>query len=187
MRFLALLGIAGCAHTGETVLQDQLLEAGFEGQIRQGWACEGWGMMGPPPGGSDVLPVSYYALDQGEHFRLQVHLPDQEAEFSPALDLQGSTFLVYTGANLIVDDGNNKCDDVVDVTGVAARTDAAYRAVAGFAQAVRTDEGFGLRTEGIVLRQDNSLLGVETSSDSEVPAEITMQDGLLPSMPLSTD
>jgi hypothetical protein len=153
-RFVAILPVL-CACVTPTVL-----EPGFEAEIVQGWVCSG-GMVEPPDTGATTtpVPVSYTALDAGETFRVQASLPSREATFPAEETSPTSTYLrVYTGAWLIVDDGGNKCNDVVEMVGPSQRIDLVYSAVEGTARAVLDGGGVALELEGVVLRPDDVTL-----------------------------
>ena len=132
-----------------------------------------------PPDEPAPLPVFYVALDDGEHFRVQVDVSAREATF-PADD---DYFRVYTGAHLITDQGADKCDDVsVSQLGhLQQRLDYVYAAVEGTARAVEDGSGIGLQVEGIVLRADNTLLGELPGAPGwEDLPDVALADGVLP-------
>jgi hypothetical protein len=155
------------------------IEPGFEAELVQGWVCEGWGMMGPPDTAS-VPPVFYVGLDADEHFRVQVELPEREAAFSETAS-EAEYFRVYTGAHLVVDQGEDKCDDVSSGGFPGQRLDHVYTAISGTVTAFPDGTRTGLTVEGIVLHADDSLLGQPGAPGGDDLPDVTLADGDLPS------
>jgi hypothetical protein len=129
------------------------LEAGFEQKIVQGWVCEG----------EENDAGTYYGLDEDERYRVQVSLPVGEATLPDELD---SYFRVYVGAHLIVDDGEDPCDDLIVMMGEEQRLDHVYTAVSGHAWLVQDGNQLGLEVEGLVLREEEEPLEVTLDSAS---------------------
>jgi hypothetical protein len=171
-RWIPLL-VAGCGRS-----EGALLKSDFAAEIDQGWVCQGWGQVGPPATGADVAPVLYAALDSGEQFRVQVQSRAGATTYTSSIDF-ADYFLVYVGASLIVDEGENKCDDVI--VNASQRIDYVYRAIAGASFVVDEGDRIGLEVEGVVLRADNPLLDGEGAADWENLPEVDVDDGALPS------
>jgi hypothetical protein len=156
-----------CAPEAEEELEQPVpLEAGFEQRIVQGWVCEG----------EERDAGTYYGLDGDERYRVQVSLPLGEATLPDDAD---AYFRVYVGAHLIVDDGEDPCDELVVMMGDEQRLDHAYAAVAGHAWLVQDGEQLGLQVEGLVLREAPDLLE-EDRPGPELP-EVLLDSASFPS------
>jgi hypothetical protein len=142
------------------------LEAGFERRIVQGWVCEG----------EEHDVGTYYGLDAEERYRVQVSLPLGEATLS---EDPGAYFRVYVGAHLVVDDGEDPCDELVVMMGDEQRLDHAYSAVEGRAWLVADGDQLGLEVEGLVLREDRGLLEKQPQGP-ELP-EVILESASFPS------
>jgi hypothetical protein len=140
---------------------DLALEEGFEDDVVQGWACE----LAPYGTTVEPNPVSWYGLDAGESFRIQVYLPSREVTF-PDPD---ASFLVYAGAGLLLFEGDeDRCDDVVSSSLFdRQRIVHRYRATAGRVEVVDADGGLGLRVDGVVLSAADVP---DVALDGELPA-----------------
>lgn len=193
-RYLLLVGSMGCgplpsdpedeeSGTPDTGFELQILEPGFEADIEQGWVCRGWGQIGPPATGADFPPVLYGGLDATERFRVQVQSLQAETTYTETVDPGGDYFFVYTGASLIVDESEDKCDDVI--VNAYQRLDYVYTAIQGTSRVVEDGDGIGLEVEGIVLRADGTLLGDYGASGWEDLPDIVVADGTLPSLPVT--
>lgn len=166
---MLLLGLFAC---GPTPLWE-----GFEAEITQGWICDN------PASTPEGEPLTVYlALDAAQHFRIQVSLPSEGALFPiEDPDFLSPSFLVYTGRGLIIDNSENKCDDVI--AGGQQRLDYVYAATEGNAVLVFEGERIGLQTEGIVLHANNELLGAPGASRWEDLPPVVLGDVTLPSLP----
>jgi hypothetical protein len=153
------------------------LEDGFEGQITQGWVCQG----GDPGGQVGAEALQYTALDADATFRFSVWLPVSEAEATfpddPAAPL-GHTLFVVTGEDVVPDQGDNKCDDVV-VGSTAQVIEVTYVAVEGTVSAVQQTDGIGLQVDGLVLRP-TELEGVPAAPGWEDLPEVAVESATLP-------
>lgn len=169
-----MLQLAGCGELTE----------GFENRLDEAWACAGFNyelVNDPEAGGLHRDSVGYHAHSPTESIRLDIRQGfdpfDRNADLplgSHEFDVDDGSLRVYTGGGLVVDDGENRCDDVVDANVLSARfrIDHVYEAIEGRYVMEFSEDPFrvGIELFGVNLRQNDDL-----ASDVE-GSEVTLED-----------
>ncbi len=157
------------------------LDPNFVATINHGWVCEGFGQMGPPTG-DFVLPLYWEGYNSDESTRVRVSLSQRVGSFADSeSETQGpGSMIVTVGHNLLADEGDQKCDDVLSVSGDQQRIDASYVALAGHGTAIDDPGGVGVEISNVVLHTE----GAEADTGQPIPMEtpdVLIEQAILPS------
>ena len=152
-RFLTPLLFVGCS--------GGVLVEGFEASLERGYAC-----------GADFVVLT----NGPETLRLSASFRDLDGEVP-----EDSRLRVYTGARLIVDDGE-PCDDQLETSwGGAPEFDCSYVQASGTVSADVDDDSIAVVTSGVTLAVEPGA----PAACADHP-DVVMSDGPLLAVPLQT-